>query len=123
MKIKGGLASVWWSLRPISGRGMSREESLQCRRSPPVRWVEPVVGWMGSGRRFLGVQGRRRFWLASGVGVRLLVGASPMTCQRAGVRGLTVACRVTLPPGGALGYARPAVTLAPALLVLGLVAC
>ena len=62
---------------------------------------------------------------ASVEGVRLLVGASPMTCQRAGVRGLTVACRVTLPPlEGAFGYARPAVALAPAFsFFLGDVAC
>ena len=50
--------------------------------------------------------------------VSLLVGASPMTCQRAGVWGLTVALpRDVAPVGGAFGYARPAVTLAPAFLL------
>ena len=86
-------------------------------RSACVRSVGPVVtricAWGCSSR------GCRR--LVGGLGC--VVGASPMTCQRAGVRGLTVACRVTLPPWRGLDYARPAVTLAPAFSCLGLVAC
>jgi len=54
-------------------------------------------------------------------GVRLLLGASPMTCRSAGVWS-SWACRATC-PSRAFDYARSGVTLAPAFAFLGLVAC
>jgi len=57
----------------------------------------------------------------SACGVRLCGGREPMTCRGAGVWGSQGLPR-DLPFEG-LYYARPAVTLAPAFLVLGLAAC